>query len=85
MDSTHARSKTMTPEDVTVEKKKLIAILRAELRERQRFERIEFEEKILKPELAEFDKAVTEGRLPTFDFEDLEAFLGVKVVYPKVK
>ena len=50
-------------------RRKLVALRRAEFRLRQRFEAIDFELDVLKPEIEELEQKVAQGELPEFTVE----------------
>ena len=59
-----------TDKEITRARQKLTAAYRAKLRLKQRFEAIDYELDILKPELKKLEAGLVRGQLPEFTFED---------------
>jgi hypothetical protein len=51
-------------------RRKLVALKRAEFALKQRFEKIDFELDVLRPQIEELESLAAQGQLPEFSIED---------------
>jgi hypothetical protein len=56
--------------EIIRQRRKLVALRRAEFRLRQRFDAIDFEIDVIKPEVEALDQAAAQGELPEYTVED---------------
>ena len=62
--------------EVTRARQKLTAAYRAQFNLKQRFEKIDFELDVLRPQLKELEAGLTQGLLPEFTIEDVPQVVG---------